>query len=353
MTIPATGSSVALIPAYKPGAALFDVVCGIADAGFRAILVIDDGSGPEFADIFAGLKRFPEVTVVRHAINLGKGAALKTGFNYALVEFPDLAGIITADADGQHHPEDIIRVAQRFAASPKALVLGSREFAGPVPLRSRIGNSLTQGVMRIVAGQRLADTQTGLRAIPRSLAERMLAVPASGYEFELEMLIAAKHLGFETIEVPIRTIYQPGNPTSHFEPLRDSMRIYFVLLRFGLISLATAVLDNGCFFLFFSASGVLGASLFTARAIALAFNYATVRRAVFLSREQHRVVLPRYLLLAAANICLSYAAISLLSRYLTVGVLPAKILVESLLFIANFTLQRDFVFARPAVAAGR
>ena len=218
--------SIVLIPAYKPGLELVELVRALPEF---VVVVVDDGSGPEFAGIFEKLEG---VRIVRHAVNLGKGAALKTGMNYALVEFPDLAGIVTADADGQHDPDDVRRVAQRLKEHPEALVLGARTFGGGVPLRSRLGNSITRSVMRIAVGHRLSDTQTGLRAIPRGLMERMLRVSASGYEFELEMLIAAKHLGVEVIEQPIQTIYGEGNPTSHFEPLRDSMRIYFVLLRF-------------------------------------------------------------------------------------------------------------------------
>jgi len=344
---PLAGIAVAvLIPAYRPGPALFGIVDSLTGAGFVAIVVVDDGSGPDYAWIFDQLSGAEGVRVLRHAVNLGKGAALKTGMNCLLVDYPGLAGVVTVDADGQHDPPDVARVARRFAENPEALVLGAREFAGHVPLRSRLGNAITQAVMRVVAGQRLSDTQTGLRAIPRRLVERMLSVPASGYEFELEMLIAAKHLGFEVIEQPIRTIYEAGNPTSHFEPLRDSMRIYFVLLRFGMISMLTAGMDNLLFYTFFRASGIIGLSLFGARLIALGFNYAAVRKAVFLSREQHQIVLPRYLLLAAANVCLSYSLISFLSGALSVGVMTAKISVESLLFIGNFAIQRDFVFAQ-------
>jgi len=334
-----------LIPAYQPGPALVELVKSLARSGFTAIVAVDDGSGPEYAEIFDQLRQFDRVRIIRHAVNMGKGAALKTGMNYALVEFPHLAGSLTADADGQHDPSDVCRVAHRFAENPGALVLGARAFAGYVPLRSRLGNSITRNVMRLVVGHRLSDTQTGLRAVPRGLMERMLSVPASGYEFELEMLVAAKHLGVEVIEQPIRTIYGEGNPTSHFEPLRDSMRIYFVLLRFGFISLLTAGLDNLVFYIFFRVSGAVPASLFGARLIALAFNYTAVRKAVFLSKAQHRIVLPRYLLLAAANVCLSYALIAFLTRILSVGVMPAKMSVETFLFIGNFAIQRDFVFA--------
>ena len=347
-------SVAALIPAYRPAPVLVDIVRSLASSGLQAITVVDDGSGAGYAWIFEQVSRFSHVNIIRHAINLGKGAALKTGMNHILVSCPGVAGIVTIDADGQHHPDDVASVARRFAETPEALVLGARAFAGHVPLRSRLGNSITRSVMRVVAGQRITDTQTGLRAIPRPLVERMLAVPASGYEFELEMLIAAKHLGFRIVEQPIRTIYEAGNPTSHFDPLRDSMRIYFVLLRFGFIAMMTAALDNLIFYIFFRASGVVSASLFGARAIALVFNYTAVRRAVFLSREHHKIVLPRYLLLAAVNVCLSYALISFLTRFFSIGVMTAKISVETCLFIGNFAIQRDFVFGRrtPVAAPG-
>ncbi|HVW07700.1 MAG TPA: glycosyltransferase [Bryobacteraceae bacterium] len=335
----------ALIPAYRPGAALVELVRALTDRGFAPVVVVDDGSGPGYIEIFTQLAAMEGVRVLRHAVNLGKGAALKTGMNFILVEYPGAPGAITVDADGQHDPADVAGVAQVFDAHRESLVLGARAFAGKVPFRSRLGNSITQTVMRFVAGQRLSDTQTGLRAVPRRLMERMLSVPASGYEFELEMLIAAKHLGFHVIEQPIRTIYEPGNPTSHFEPLRDSMRIYFVLLRFGIIAMLTAALDNLLFYAFFHPSGNIAGSLFGARLIALGFNYAAVRKAVFLSREQHRVALPRYLLLAAANLALSWSLITFLSTRLGFDVVPAKIAVESVLFFANFAIQRDFVFA--------
>jgi len=341
-----TGRVVLIIPAFQPAESLLDVVRSVAGSGFAAILVVDDGSAPACRPIFDEVQQQAGVRLLRHAVNLGKGAALKTAMNYALVEFPDLDGVVTADADGQHAPEDICAVARMFGEHTDALVLGARAFSGPVPLRSRFGNELTRTVMRLVVGHRLTDTQTGLRAIPRGLAERLLKVPASGYEFELEMLIAAKHLGIEVLESPIQTIYQKGNPTSHFQPLRDSMRIYFVLLRFGFMSIATAALDNIVFYILFHTTGALPASLLGARVLALLFNYTLVRNAVFLSHATHKVVFPRYLLLAAANVCFSFALITSLTNLFSIAVMPTKILVESILFIANFAIQRDFVFAR-------
>jgi putative flippase GtrA len=335
-----------LIPAYQPGKELLDVLAGVADGPFTATIVVDDGSGPDYRSIFDLAQQMPKVRVIRHAVNLGKGAALKTGLNFCMVEYPDTTGVVTADADGQHDPVDICGVAKAFEGHQTSLVLGSRGFTGSVPLRSRFGNAVTRSVMRVAVGHRLTDTQTGLRAIPRALAERLLRVTASGYEFELEMLIAAKHLGIPVVEDPIRTIYQKGNPTSHFQPLWDSMRIYFVLLRFSLMSVATALIDNFAFFALYQAVGSVVPALVGARTLAVIFNYTVVRRAVFLSQEQHRRVFPRYLVLVAANLAISYSLISFFTHTMGWGMIPAKVGVEGVLFIANFTMQRDFVFAR-------
>jgi glycosyltransferase involved in cell wall biosynthesis len=337
---------VVLIPAYRPNQTLAAIVEAVAASGIQAIVVVDDGSGLKFREAFDRVSAIPKVTVLRHAINLGKGAALKTGINFILCTHPSARGIITVDADGQHAPEDILKVCARFEQSPDSLVLGVRGFRRETPFRSRFGNQVTRFVMRVVLGHDLADTQTGLRAIPRTFAARLLKVAASGYEFEIEMLIAARHLGIQIAQKPIRTIYEPGNPTSHFQPLRDSMRIYFVLLRFSFIAVLTATLDNLLFYTIFRMSGSVIRAQAVARLGAVIFNYPAVRKAVFHSDVQHRVALPRYLLLVAVNVALSFAGIRLFSSVLPIGVVPAKLLAETLLFFANFAIQRDFVFTR-------
>lgn len=339
-----------LIPAFRPGHGLIGLVRELHAAGWQHVVVVDDGSGEPYAPLFREASLIPGVTVVDHAINLGKGAALKTGINAILCQDPEVAGIVTLDADGQHDPSDAARVRDKFLGHPDSLILGVRQFQAGVPLRSRLGNLVTRGALRTFVGRSLTDTQTGLRAIPRQLLPKLLKTAASGYEFELEMLIAAKHLGMTILEQPIRTIYEPGNPTSHFQPFLDSMRIYSVLLRFTTISIVTAVLDNLLFFLAFQFTGIVGWSQFSGRLAAMLFNYTAIRKAVFFSGERHAIVLPRYLLVVAINAFLSYLGIRQLSEALGFPVIPAKVLIESLLFLANFMLQRDFVFTKRKAA---
>lgn len=333
-----------LIPAFRPGPRLTSLVEQLAQSPAAAIVIVDDGSGPEWSKIFDDCARIPKALVLKHAANLGKGAAIKTAVRHVLQSLPECTSVVTADADGQHHPEDILRVAQTLERNPGCLVLGSRDFHSNVPWRSRIGNMLTRAAARIILGQNLRDTQTGLRGVPAKLLPFLPELRSSGYEFELDMLIAAKHHGCSIVEETIRTIYEPGNPTSHFNPLRDSMRIYFVLFRFTMLSLATAALDNAVFFLVYHYVPSILASQTISRAVAIVFNYPLARKAVFLSHQRHRVVFPKYILLVVSSGAASYALIRALTHTLAIGPMTAKVAAESLLFIASFLLQRDLVF---------
>ncbi len=334
-----------VIPAYNPA----DPVLKLAErltASVQAVVIVNDGSDSNSQECFAILRRIPGVVVIDHAINMGKGAALKSGINYVLCHRPNSIGIVTADADGQHAVQDILNIAGLLEASPDSLILGVRDLNRKIPLRSFLGNTLTRAAVRAIVGHKLKDTQTGLRGIPRNLALQILSIPSNGYEFELDVLIACKHFGVTIREQSVQTIYESGNPTSHFNPLKDSMRIYFVLLRFAMVSLITAALDNAVFLAAFYLSGNIWKSQAAGRVAAVGFNYLGARRAVFLSRESHSHTLSKYLLLVIANALISYQIIYMLIARFALSVPWAKLITESALFLANFTIQRDFVFTK-------
>lgn len=340
-----------VIPAYRPDTRLLELLEALEPAPFP-IVVVNDGSGEEFRPLFARCAALAGVEVIEHAVNLGKGAALRTGFNHALCRFPEAAGFVTADADGQHHAEDIRKVAAAFLEHSPKLVLGARQFRGGVPLRSRFGNQFTRGLFRLLHGVNLRDTQTGLRGVPRALAEAMLRSTAFGYEFELDMLIVARQLAISVEQVDIRTLYLEGNASSHFNPLLDSMRIYFVLLRFSAASLFTAACDNAVFYF---ALGLWGSPLpaqVCGRLIAAIVNFNLNRRMVFLFRGSGARVIARYAAVVAGSGALSYLSLISVHSLLGISYFPAKLLVETLLFLANFALQRDFVFSARRASSG-
>src|SRR5260370_41922271 len=193
-----------VVPAYRPGVSLVELAQSLSTLGFQSVIVVDDGSGPDYEDVFRRCAEVPVVHLTRHAINLGKGAALKTGMDYALTHGPECRGIVTADADGQHLAEDIARVADKLLTNPDALILGVRRRQGEVPLRSRVGNTVTRWLVHLLAGQRLTDTQTGLRGIPSGLIPHLLRLPTAGYGFELDMLFGCKPLSCLILEEPIQ-----------------------------------------------------------------------------------------------------------------------------------------------------
>ena len=272
-----------LIPAYEPDRGLSGLVRRLSEAGLP-VVVVNDGSSAAAEPVFQDLGA---AVVLRHEKNCGKGRALKTGIAYMAAQ--GFEGVVTADADGQHSPEDILRVAEALSVSAARLVLGARDVSR-MPPRSKTGNGLTRVLFRLLYGIRLRDTQTGLRGIP--LTERslpgLLNLPGEGYEYEMEMLARSAALfpaGAE--EVEIQTIYsEASDAVSHFRPLRDGMRIYAVLFRqfprFLISSLLAFLVDYLAFNLLYYL--VLGQSVpaaVLARVISGTVNYNVNRHMVF------------------------------------------------------------------------
>ena len=224
-----------LIPAYEPDEKLLDLIAKLQGV-FAYLVVVDDGS-TRGQEIFTSLRGQVDALLV-HAVNRGKGAALKTGFAWVRHHLPEVKGVVTADADGQHLLEDILRVAEAVSCHPGGLVLGVRQFeVRKMPFRSRWGNAWARIETRLATGIGILDTQTGLRGIPMGLMDRLLAIPGDRYEYEMNMLLDVRHHPAPPLQIPIQAVYLNGNKSSHFRPLRDSLLTQRVLLRGCLASL--------------------------------------------------------------------------------------------------------------------
>jgi glycosyltransferase involved in cell wall biosynthesis len=221
-----------LIPAYNPGVELIDLVQKLVGAGFGRIIVVNDGCDPSYEGIFTEASKVPGLVLLKHPVNMGKGAAIKSGARFIQTDLPDCKGFVTVDADGQHSVEDTLTMLGELNAHPGQLILGRRDFLEKnVPLRSWFGNTLTNKVADICFGLHISDTQTGLRGIGREHIPLLLSIPYDRYEFEMEMLIRFKRSGISFNEVPIQTIYINQNSSSHFDPIKDSLRVYSIMLR--------------------------------------------------------------------------------------------------------------------------
>ena len=345
-TLPKT---IILIPAYEPGEALLATTSRLIAEDF-IVVVVDDGSGAEYRPMFNRLDT--RVRLVRHDVNKGKGAALKTGYRYIRDTF-DYFIVVTADADGQHNVDDIKRVAAAYLTHPGTLMLGARTFAArDVPLRSKFGNELTKKVFSLITKKPLGDTQTGLRAFDASLIGFMIDVPGERFEYEMNVLLACSRAGIELVELPIQTIYENGNQSSHFNPIKDSIAIYGQVIRFASVSLLSFALDYLLFILLVHLTGSWGLAtsvLFaniTARVVSASFNFGMNRRVVFRHNGSVTKSALQYALLAGGILLANTLLLTVLTSALGIAPYIAKIITELICFIVSYLVQKHLIFAR-------
>lgn len=341
---------VVLIPAYRPDEKLVNLVRQLISVGMTNIVIVIDGVDGRTSAVTDSLQTIAKCHLVFHVVNLGKGRALKTGINYCLQSFRDIVGIVTADADGQHLPEDIKKIAEILIDNPTKLILGARTFDHNVPIKSKIGNVLTRRVVSYLMGHEIIDTQTGLRGIPVKDACYFLKTAGERYEYEINMLMEAAKRGLAIIEFPIKTVYIENNRGSHFNPLWDSMRIYFVLARYFMSSLGSFIVDNAIFAVIFLMFSSMLFSLVLARCCSLFFNFALNKSFVFLYKGGLSAAFAKYLTLVVLSGGVAYYSISGMVSYGGFNIYISKIIVESFLFFANFTIQQRWVFNKKVSA---
>jgi glycosyltransferase involved in cell wall biosynthesis len=338
---------IALIPAYNPIPTLDAYIDELAKTKvFQKIVVVNDGSATEHTPTFERIKHQTAVILLEHTINQGKGAALKTGLNEITLRFPEAIGTVTIDADGQHSIQDACKVAKTLLNHPHRLIIGGRNFDQNTPARSALGNFLTRHLFKMITGLKVHDTQSGLRGIPAEMNQPLIDLESTGYAFELDMLMQSQHLGFKPLEIPITTIYLNHNQHSSFRPVLDSLRIYFVLFRFSIIAIMSALLDYSIFILtyYLLLQNVLLA-LICSRIFSISFNYLNVRKFAFKAAGLgHKQTLPKYLLLAFFSGLMAYGLIIGFMHFLGWQVVPAKITAEIVMFILNFFIQRNLIF---------
>lgn len=344
---------VLLIPALNPDRRLLELLESLRGQWTGPMLLVDDGSDAEHRDIFRQAEDLG-CQVVGHARNLGKGRALKTGFNYCLTHYPDAIGSVTADADGQHTPQDIRACADALRAHPQSLIMGCRDFAAAgVPTHNQLGNRITRTFMRLLCGVTVTDTQTGLRGISSDFMSQLLDVPGERFEFETNMLLETRTLEVPIREVTIQTLYLEGNKSSHFNPLVDSWRIYKLLLKFCAASIIGFVVDILLFALFlrlfrdakvYVVEPIVAATVL-ARIISATVNYLINRKAVFKSKKSSKRSFPRYAALCVIQMILSAALVTWISSLVTLSSTTlVKLIVDLCLFFLSFQIQRRWVF---------
>ncbi len=333
---------IALIPAYMPDEKLIDVSKGLYQEGFE-IVIVNDGSPETFSKVFSDASRYARILV--HNENKGKGEALKTGLAYIHNTYDAPYTVVNADADGQHKLEDIINVISVAEANRSCLVLGSRKMEGKVPFKSRAGNAITRFVYRLTTGNIVFDTQTGLRAYSDKLVPKLLQISGSRYEYEMNMLMELPKQGIEIKEEWINTVYIGKNESSHFDPVKDSIKIYKEILCFCASSLISFLVDYGLFCLISAVSGSLIVANILARIISGTLNFSLNRKVVFKSQKDVATSAIKYSALAVAILILNTFILELLTG-MGLAAYVAKIITELALFVLSYFIQHSFIFKK-------
>lgn len=345
----ADNKPILLIPAYKPSHDLLVLVDKLLRGYDFRVVVVNDGSGEEFDPIFAALPA--GVDLLSHAENRGKGAALKTGFDFIRKTYPDSLGVITADADGQHLPEDIANIARILAEKPDTVILGARHFEGKVPLRSRFGNTMTRVVFAMTSHRFIHDVQTGLRAIPLRYLEGMLEIEGDRYEYEMNMLFWLTDHHIPSLDVKIQTVYLYNNINSHFHPIRDSLKIYASILKFTGSSFLAFLVDYFMLLILdallkpvMNESMALLVGIVVARAVSSVLNFFINKRLVFKDDGNLAKTAVKFFLLVAVMLVLNYLLVWVLNIWIGVWLWVAQVIVQTTLFFLNYYLQKKLVF---------
>ncbi len=353
-----------VLPSLDPDEKLTAVIDGLLEYGFTDIILVNDGSKEENLHYFyEAAAAHSEITLLHHAVNKGKGAALKNAFRFFLENRPQGLGVVTVDGDNQHHPEDTRACCEHMLKTGRC-VLGCRDFTqADVPARSSFGNKTTSLVFKIFCGMTISDTQTGLRALPREALEILVDVGGERFEYETNMLLAFKTQGIPFDEVKIRTVYIEENKSSHFRVIHDSWRIYKLILahffRYTLSSITSFVVDAGLVALLtalfggsLAAGWILDAvTVVPARMVSSLLNFFMNKKLVFKTNISTGKAFLRYYMLAIPQLLAQF----LLDRaaFLVFQVDASQVFLRTLLHIIimtvlyfiSFMIQQRWVFA--------
>ncbi|MCQ2551915.1 MAG: bifunctional glycosyltransferase family 2/GtrA family protein [Clostridia bacterium] len=350
-----------IIPSLNPDEKFTSVVSGMMAAGFTRFVLVDDGSDKNHKEPFRLAEKYPMVTVLTHTVNLGKGQALKDAFNFVYDNLPDVEAVITIDGDGQHKPEDAKRLADRLSEKPNEVVFGCRNFNEKnVPTRNKLGNKITSLVFRLFFKFKLSDTQTGLRGIPRKyLKDFAEKVEGTRFEYESNMLLYMNDEKIPYSEVSIATLYIEENKSSHFNPIKDSIRIYKPIIKkatgfkFIITGGICTLIDLALYTICMKSISLENIWLLNilcntiARVISAILNYLANYKFVFCSKAPVLKGAPKYLLIAAGKVLVSWVIQTPVFNALHItGFLCTiiKCIVDVILAFISYFVQKKWIF---------
>ena len=226
-----------IIPVLNPTSRLVTLTNELIKNKFNDIVVVDDGSTNDYKSIYKKLNK--NIRVKYHSVNLGKGAAIKTGIQNIKTD-----AYITVDADLQHSVNDIIKIREELKNND--VVIGQRNFSlDNVPFKSKFGNKFSSIMYTLKTRKKCIDTQSGLRGINIKYKKEMLNIKGNRYDYEMNQLFYFAKNNIDVKYIDMETIYEKGNPTSHFNALKDSYLVhkeFFIILILIIITLIIVII---------------------------------------------------------------------------------------------------------------
>lgn len=330
-----------IIPSLNPDEKILTVVKTLKLKGFTNFLIINDGSEEENNHYFNSLKQDYGCEIITNKKNNGKGNALKQGFNRAII-MVNVESVITVDDDNQHKADDVLNVKKHLKIGH--ITLGSRIFTKDVPFKSYIGNKISSILFKYITKSNISDTQTGLRGMYIEDLKKIIEIDGERFDYEMNVILNLNRLSLNIVEVPIKTVYIENNETSHFKVITDTLKICSVIFKFLLSSLLCFCVDFTLFILLHYL--ILADNVFIpvllSRMVSSFLNYKINYKVVFNSNKKSKTIMYKYYVLIFVIMILSS---TLTTFFKGLGnIILVKMVVDSLLFIFNYNMQRKYIF---------
>ncbi len=337
-----------IIPIYYETNRTLQLCRGLCEKGADNIVIVNDGA--KLSKDYLAEMLSMGCHIIRFEHNKGRGTSVKTGIKFAHDKLRGIRGYITVDADGQHTSNDVMKIARAMELRPQCLILGKRDISkSNMKLRARIGSTMSSIYFKIITGVSCGDTQTELKGIPSSLYEIAVNTEGKRFDYDLNFLTVCAEKKIEFYSVNINIKY-PKESRTNYRLFRDTYLIYATPLKFATASIGCALID---LILFTVLTYTLPTSLainvvlatLIARIVSGGINFVINRRVIFKDNGNLKGQLIRYGILFTLIMLTSSAVVALLA-FIPIPVTILKAIVDVLLWIVNYTMQRKWVFRK-------
>lgn len=346
-----------LIPAYRPDNSLLRLIRELDSMKLRQIVVVDDGSGAEFARIFDQISNEYGCKVVHHSVNLGKGRAIKTGFNYILCHYKDAIGCVTTDCNGSFKSEDIRKIVDSLMDDQSKLIMGRRVLEGAKDYTGKAvtGYKVLQLSFKYLVGIEIHDPQCVLKGIPISYMKKLMTIWGEGYEFDTKMITSCKKFQVGVREVQLNTEYEKRRNVYKYRTIKDNIPIYLTFVSYIFTSIIATIVD---LFLFQMLKGMFNnvrilddtamyipIATGLARTVSAFVNYRLNLRLVFRSKKDSIKTLRKWVLLVIVQAILSATAVTIIHMLLPWSEeVLIKVPVDFVLFFLSYYVAKEKVY---------